>query len=462
MKRKLTLCITTLFLINVLNAQSVLSIGSSTVIADTAITGLSYPWEVLYGPDNYLWITERKGLVSRVDLNTKTKTPILDLSASLFNQGEAGLLGLALHPDFATVKEVFLVYTFGTSSAPRERLVKYTYSGGMLINPQILLDSIIANTFHDGSRLLFMPDKTLLMTTGEAGNTSLAQNMNSLNGKILRLNPDGSVPSDNPFPGKYIYTLGHRNPQGLHLAPNGLVYISEHGPSNDDEFQILEKGRNYGWPDVEGFCNTAAEITYCANNNIKEPLINWTPTIAPNDLVYYTNNSLPEFNDCILMTTLKEERLVAIKLNAAGTAYVSQTNYLTHMFGRLRDICVGPNKEIYIATNGLDNGSSNPNSHSILVLRPASPTVGIAQLIHDPSITIYPGLVKDFFTIKKTGTLDQLTLRVSDLYGRVCKLENFSSGDYKCDVNGLENGMYLVSIYSSNKLLNQSKIIISK
>jgi len=106
-----------------------------------------------------------------------------------------------------------------------------------------------------------MADKTLLMTTGEAGNTFLSQNMNSLNGKILRLNTDGSIPSDNPFPGSYIYTSGHRNPQGLAKGPNRQIYLSEHGRVNDDEFQVLKKGRNYGSPDQEGSCSLPAEIT---------------------------------------------------------------------------------------------------------------------------------------------------------------------------------------------------------
>src|SRR5207253_7798708 len=137
-------------------------------------------------------------------------------------------------PDFPATSEVFLVYTYGILSDIKERLVKYTYQNGQLGNPIVLLDSIKGNVGHCGSRLLFLPDKTLLMTTGEAHNGPLAQDLNSRNGKILRLNTNGSVPADNPIPNSYVYTWGHRNPQGLTLGPNGIVYSSEHGPTNDD------------------------------------------------------------------------------------------------------------------------------------------------------------------------------------------------------------------------------------
>ncbi|MEO6302111.1 MAG: PQQ-dependent sugar dehydrogenase [Bacteroidia bacterium] len=289
------------------NSQSVLQIGSTNVAVDTIYTGLDVPWEIIYGPDNYLWVTERRGIVSRIDPIAKTKTVILDLTASIYAQSEAGLLGMKLHPDFITNKEVYLVYTYGPSGNVKERLVKYTYNNTNLVNPQILIDSIIGNINHNGSRLLFLPDNTLLMTTGDALNTANAQNLNTKNGKILRVNTNGTIPANNPFPGSYVYTFGHRNPQGLMMAPNGIIYESEHGSSNDDEFQILESGRNYGWPNVEGFCNLAAEITFCSANNVKEPIFSWSPTIAPADHIYYSNPGFPEFNNKVIMAVLKDK-----------------------------------------------------------------------------------------------------------------------------------------------------------
>jgi len=445
--------------------QSVLTIGSTTVVADTVVTNIDVPWEILYGPDKHIWMTERKGIVSRIDPLLKTKTPVLNLTASVYYYAEAGLLGMALHPDFATVQEVFLVYTYLSNSVQLEKLVKYTWNGTALINEQILIDSITANSFHDGSRLLFLPDKTLLMTTGEAGNTSLSQNMSSLNGKVLRLNPDGSIPADNPFPGSYIYTLGHRNPQGLTLGPDGKIYISEHGPSNDDEFQELEMGRNYGWPNVEGFCNLPAEITYCTANNIKEPIVNWSPTIAPSDLVYYANSSFPEFNGCFLMSVLKNKKVVAIKLDGTGTTYISQASYLNNMFGRLRDICVGPDQEIYLATNGANSFNTDPNTHSLLVLRPPVSPVEIIKIKNDPEIRIYPTLVKETINInlrQKEKTTGSYVLTLTDLSGRICREEVFVSTAYSCNLSTLENGLYFLTIACENKIIKQGKIIITE
>lgn len=444
-----------------LRAQSVLTIGSTTVIADTVLTGLDVPWEIIYGPDQHIWMTERSGMVSRVDPVQKTRTTLLDLSSSVYVYAEAGLLGLALHPDFPAVNEVFLVYTYSAGAAPVERLVKYNYSGGQLITPQILLDGIAGNSFHNGSRLMFMPDKTLLMTTGEAGNVSLSQNLGSLNGKVLRLNADGTVPDDNPFPGSYVYTYGHRNAQGLTKGPNGLFYLSEHGTAANDEFQVLEKGRNYGWPDVEGFCNTSAEILYCNAHNIKEPLLTWDPSIAPSDLVYYSNNSFPEFDNSFLMGTLKEKKIVAIRLDATGTSFVSQASYLANLFGRLRDVCIGPNYEIYIATNGANAANTDLGTHSLLVLRPPLPLVSLAGNTRDPSINVFPGIIADKVTIT-TGKAAQYTLEVTDLCGKRCYVKSFEGLSYSDRLSGLENGLYVLSVKSGNSQVSNHRIIVAR
>lgn len=464
MKSKLSISLILLALLYELPAQSTLNIGNTAVTVDTIYTGLDVPWEIIYGPDNHIWITERKGLVSRIDPLTKSKTIILDLTTSIYYYGEAGLLGMCLHPDFSTHPEVFLVYTFGPGgSSIWERLVKYTYSQGSLLNPQILIDSITGNSNHDGSRLMFMPDKTLLMTTGEADNSPLAQNLSSKNGKVLRLKSDGSVPADNPFPGSYVYTFGHRNPQGLTLAPNGSFYLSEHGPTVDDEFQLLEKSRNYGWPDVEGFCDQPSEVAFCSVNNVKEPIVNWSPTIAPSDLVYYTNNSFPEWDESFLMCTLKEKKIVSIKLNPAGTSSVSQSSYLNNLFGRLRDICVGPDKEIYLATNGAHPANIDPGTHSILVFRPPLPTVSLPENKLKHQIFTYPTVVKETLTLEVRDLLSSdYLLKISDLYGKIYKKEVFLPGQYLISLNDLEPGLYFISVQAANKDLYRTRIIIIK
>ena len=145
------------------------------------------------------------------------------------------------------------------------------------------------------------------MTTGDAQQQPQAQNPASLNGKILRLNLDGTIPANNPTPGSPVYTLGHRNPQGLVQLPNGRIYSSEHGPNNDDEINQIEAGRNYGWPNVEGYCDLPAEATFCAANNVREPLTVWTPTIAPAGLTYYDHPAIPGWRGSLLLAVLKDQ-----------------------------------------------------------------------------------------------------------------------------------------------------------
>jgi len=442
-----------------LNSQTTIQVGNTWVGIDTVYTGLDVPWEIIYGPDNFLWVTERKGIVSRIDPVANTKTVVLDLTASIYAQSEAGLLGMKLHPNFITNKEVYLVYTYGPSGNVKERLVKYTYNNTNLVSPQILIDSIVGNINHNGSRLTFLPDNTLLMTTGDALNTANAQNLNSKNGKVLRLNTNGTIPANNPFPGSYVYTRGHRNAQGLTLAPNGLVYSSEHGPSNDDEFQIIESGRNYGWPNVEGFCNTGSEIAFCGANNVKEPLMNWSPTIAPADIAYYNNPGFPEFHNGFIMAVLKNKQLVAIKLNATGTATVSQTSYLTNMFGRLRDVCVGPNNEIYIATNGASASNVDPNTHTILKLTPPN-TVSVKENNLGYNFVVYPTLVKENVTIEvQNSEAKQFVLKLTDITGKVIKTETFSSNKHQSSLANLSQGIYFLTLQEGEKQMLIKKLI---
>lgn len=429
--------------------QSPVNIGSTTVEVDTIYTGLDIPWEIIYGPDGFIWTTERKGVVSRIDPVAKTKTVILDIVSSVYQQGESGMLGMALHPDFENTPEVFLVYTYGSSGNIKERIVKYIYNGTNLVNEVVLLDNIPGYTSHDGSRLLILPDNTLLMSTGDAQNSSLPQNTNSLNGKILRMNLDGSIPQNNPITDNYMYSYGHRNVQGILLAPNNKIYLSEHGPTSDDELQILEAGRNYGWPDVEGFCNTPEEQTFCAANNVKEPLVVWTPTVAPSDMVYYENSQFPELDGRILMTTLKDKKLIAIKLNAAGTAVIDQDIYLTNQFGRLRDICVGPEKEIYLATNGDSWSNPSPNTHSIIVLKIAG-DAGLNNSKLNNSVKIFPNPVDESFHVEIPKELIGAKIIISDTSGKVFYQSTITSISSSIDTSQLKKGRYDFKLVGTN------------
>ena len=438
-------------------AQTNITIGSTTVEVETIYTGLDIPWEIIYGPDGYIWTTERKGIISRIDPVAQTKTVILNLVSSVYQNSESGMLGMALHPNFAANPEVFIAYTYGTFSNLREKVVKYTYNGTSLVNPVVILDNIIGNTTHNGSRIQILPDNTLLFSTGDAQNQLFPQDVSELNGKLLRINLDGTIPADNPIAGNPVYSFGHRNVQGILLHPNGKIYLSEHGASTDDEFQIAESGRNYGWPNVEGFCNTSNEQSFCAANNVKEPLLAWTPTIAPSDLVYYENAAFPEFNNKVLMTVLKDKKLIAMQLDATGNSVLSQTHYLTNQYGRLRDICVGAQKEIYLATNGASWSNTNPNTHSIIVLRPPN-DLGIDDQFK-AAISVYPNPIRNEFTINFPDNVLGNQFCLTDLTGRTIFSSLITEKVVRFNSTELKNGIYVLRVTMKNGTELTKKLI---
>ncbi len=322
---------------------------TATGIATRVVAnGLDHVWEILWAPDNSLWITERDGRISRIDPASGNKTLLLSVP-DVVATGEGGLLGMVLHPGFTSNGLVYLVYNYTGTAGYSEKLVRYTYSNGSLNNPVVLLDGIKAAGIHNGSRLL-IHDNKIYMSTGDAADQSLPQQLSALNGKILRMNLDGSVPSDNPFPGNRVWTFGHRNAQGLVMVGN-TMFSSEHGASTDDEINIIEKGRNYGWPNVEGFCNESSEQSFCSANNVKEPLKSWTPTVAFCGMDYYNSDHIPQWKNSLLVTTLKNRRIYMMKLNEAKDQIASVEEYFTNDFGRLRDVCVAPNGKVYIGTS---------------------------------------------------------------------------------------------------------------
>lgn len=335
--------------------------GDSKDLGDVAIktrvlaTGLSHVWEIVYGPDKQLWITERSGKISRVNPETGAVTALHSI-AEVVSKGEGGLLGMVLNPDFGANPWVYVVYDYGSDY--KGKVVRFTYSDGKLNSPLVILDQIPAASIHNGSRLLITEDKKLLITTGDASDADNAQDMNSLSGKILRVNLDGTIPADNMVAGSRVWSLGHRNPQGLVMA-NGKLYESEHGPNSDDEVNIILKGRNYGWPEVEGYCDGNSEKVFCEAHNVVEPIKAWTPTIATSGLTYYNNNLIPEWKNSLLLVSLKASKLTQLQLNTAGDKIDSSKDYLVNEYGRLRAICAVPNGKVYI-------GSSNGGNDKIL------------------------------------------------------------------------------------------------
>lgn len=322
-----------------------------TELKDSVVAqNLNLPWDMAWGEDNHIWFTERNGKISRFNPANGEIKAVITLPDVVAN-GEGGLLGIALQSGSSNV---FVAYNYNREGQYREKLVKYVYNGTTLTSPVILRDNIPAANIHNGSRLLIDNGK-IFMTTGDANNQSSAQDPNSLNGKVLRFNLDGSIPADNPVAGNPYWSLGHRNAQGLVLA-NGKLYSSEHGPSNDDEINIIEKGRNYGWPVVQGYCNTTAEQAVCGTTNIAEPIKAWTPTIAPGGLEYYNHNQIPQWKGSLLLATLKNERLYQMKLGNDQTSITETNEFYNGKYGRMRDVLVAPDGTVYICTS---NGNNN-------------------------------------------------------------------------------------------------------
>ncbi len=391
-----------------LESKSQILIGTTEIDTNTIATDLDTPWEILWGPDDMIWITEREGRVSRIDPETGNKEVLLEITDIVSESEESGMLGMVLHPNFMHPDSqfVYLVYTY-SSGGTVERLVRYTFDSDTLRDELILLDGIPASYYHIGSRVIILPDRTILMSTGDAGSGSFALDTNRLQGKFLRINLDGSVPDDNPIPGSYVWSLGHRNPQGLVRAPSGIIYSSEHGPADNDEVNIIVKEGNYGWPEVHGFCDLPDEQTYCTANNAVEPIAAWTPTLAVCGIDFYDHYAIPEWQNSILLVTLKEDDLRVLKLNASGDTIVSEDTYFNNYFGRLRDVCVSPDGKIYLATSNQDGRANNPfpTAQDDRIIEIVSLNVSV-YCDAEQSATICPGETYNFYglEISQSGT----------------------------------------------------------
>ena len=317
---------------------------------------LNYPWEILWGKDDHIWMTERGGKISKIDPNNG-QTVFSTVLTNVVTNNEGGMLGMVQHPDFLKNGLFYVVYDYRDDGNYREKMVQMIFEDNKIRVVKTLIDNIPAASIHNGSRLWISaePSPKIFMTTGEASVQPNAQNINSLSGKMLRLNLDGSIPADNPFPGSPVWSYGHRNAQGLVVA-NGIMYASEHGPNIEDELNIIEKKRNYGWPDVKGPCDEPEEKIFCAANNVKEPI--WSSgssTIAVCGLDYYNNGRIPSWQNCLLMCTLKDASLRALHLSADGRSITSQQTFFKGKFGRLRDICVSPSGKVYLCTSNGGN-----------------------------------------------------------------------------------------------------------
>jgi glucose/arabinose dehydrogenase len=311
------------------------------------VTNLDTPWSLAFSKNGILFFTERPGYVKAFYNNTLINLKVENLNVKEI--GEGGLLGIALDPNFPNSPYIYLYYTYEEGKL-WNRVVRYKFENWSLVDQKILIDKIPAATLHNGGRIKFGPDGKLYITTGDATQRDLAQDINSLAGKILRINPDGSIPEDNPFPNSPIYSYGHRNPQGIDWFDN-LMFSSEHGPSGElgyahDEINFIIKGANYGWPIVVGISN---------DKKFKDPILDTgEETWAPSGISFYKGNIYPELKNKLLVATLRGKHLRIIEIDFKEIKVINHYAILSNMLGRIRDVVEGPDGYIYIATSNKD------------------------------------------------------------------------------------------------------------
>lgn len=444
-----------------IKAQTTIQVGSTTLTERDVTTGLDIPWDIEWGPDDHIWFTERAGKVKRVDPISGNTTTILDIRNTVINGGgEPGLLGMLFHPDWETTPKVYLVYTYGNFSSVTERLSTFEWDGSSLSNEVIILDNIEGGNVHNGSRMALLSDNTILITTGDTGNQSLSQNMNSINGKVLRINLDGSRPDDNPFPNSLIYSMGHRNSQGMFVASSGIVYSSEFGPNTSDEINIIEEGRNYGWPTVLGVCNTGFEMVFCNENNVREPIAEWSNTPSPNGLLVYSHPAIPEWENKLMVTflggiSLKQPRISVFDISDDGLSISNETRYFED-FGRLRDLCVNPNTgSIYFATNGQNYPGSSPNR--IVEYFNADFVVDVEDELNvDQYVKVYPNPATDFINVEVSESFVGKKMDVISFgTGASVKSQQISKTTEVVNINDLPAGQYYISIANDKGLITK-------
>ena len=319
-------------------------------------TGLEVPWSIAFAPDNRILVTERPGRL-RVITNGKLQAAPLFTFANVSSQAEEGLMGLALHPDFKTNRLLYVSYATTRNGSMVVDVVRYRETGTTLVEPKMIVTNIPAARFHAGCRLKFGPDKKLYITTGDATNGPIAQDLKSLGGKILRVNDDGSIPDDNPFHGSPVWTYGHRNPQGLDWDPKtGLLLATEHGPSGfdggfgGDEVNVIEKGLNYGWPLLHHQQKREGYVS---------PIAEYTPACAPAGAAFWKGD--------FYFGCLRAERVQRLVLNESRRKVDTQYRQYTR-FGRIREVIVGPDGALYLTTSNRD-GRGDPAADDDRIIR---------------------------------------------------------------------------------------------
>lgn len=336
-------------------SPQIASITPATIGPVIIAENLRIPWDIAFLPSGDLLVTERSGRVLKIGTQTKLIAEI----SGVKHIGEGGLLGMALHPDFLVNNYVYLYSTTQDNTGIANRVERYTLSGETLTDRKNILDGIKGSSNHDGGRIQFGPDGYVYITTGDAENPTSAQDKNSLNGKILRIKDDGTIPEDNPF-GNAVYSLGHRNPQGLAWDSSGRLWQIEHGPSGlqtgYDEVNLIQKGGNYGWPILKGDQKQSGYSAPILHSGTSDT---WAPA------------GLTQYNGSLYFSGLRGESIY--KAQIVSDTKLDLSAHFTSEFGRIRTIVVGPDGYFYITTSNTDGrGQKKERDDKIIRIHPMS------------------------------------------------------------------------------------------
>ncbi len=428
------------------HAQTSFNVGGVVVNATTIADGLDVPWDLVLGPDGHLWWTEANGHVYRMDLTTYEYDLVHTVADVELAGFTAGLHSMAFHPDFANEPYVYLHYMNSTTSSVVERFpydaLTNSFGPG---SGHLLSVPIPGGASHNGSRMVADEAGNFILTIGDhMSGSANVQNLNKIEGKFLRFDPLGGIPADNPIPGSYVYNWGHRNPQGLVHASNGIWYNSAHGQNNDDEVNIVLPNRNYGWPTVLGLCNTSTEQAYCTANDVVEPIHEFTAQIvAPAGLDHYDHAAIPAWQNSLLVATLRGKALWQLQLDASGTTVTSATPYLADVFGRLRDVQVLPDGRVLVCTSNRDwSGAPIATDDRILLLAPEVSTGIASPITHVPSLAPNPSADRALLQLPT----EACTVTLLDATGRTVLSWTRVQGPLELPIASLPSASYRIHV----------------